>query len=380
MHLPDWPSKRKSDDELASLREYSYYRFLGQKIFVFNYLSKLKENNVPHFFKIKRKTCDFYYTSVFICNNSWTKNIIFILDLMVSVNAANMYNMIHTARINVSVKEVKHIACLTSEIMWISDGNTIMEIDINGRILKKLEVQCTSFGSHTLTENGDLLFLKENEVFMLTVDGQIHNLSIQASQHFCIHSSKINGDILVGNNNKVTRYSNLGKKINQIEMNDEGFPLYHEPMFITENKNGDIIVSDKVKKAVVAVDKSGRYLFQYKGHRFHSKFHPGGICTDVFGHILACDVVFDRIIHLLDQTGHFLIYLMTKLDRPQALCMDTKHNLYIGCTNKATINVYTYLSDAVFKEPVMSLEEAKENKVTTGMYLQILEARTMAFF
>lgn len=77
MHLPDWPSKRKSDDELeslrlASLREYSN-RILGQKIFVFNYLSKLKENNVPHFFKIKRKTCDFYFTSVFICNNSWTK-------------------------------------------------------------------------------------------------------------------------------------------------------------------------------------------------------------------------------------------------------------------------------------------------------------------
>lgn len=307
-------------------------------------------------------------------------NIIFILGVMSSVNAANMYNMIHTASISVSVKEVKHIACLTSEIMWVSDGNTIKEIDINGRILKKLDVQCTSFGSHTLTENGDLLFLKENEVCMLTVDGKIHNLSIQASQHFCIHSSKINGDILVGNNNKVTRYSNLGNKVNQIEMDDEGFPLYHKPIFITENKNGDIIVSDNVKKAVVAVDKSGRYLFRYRGHPFHSEFHPGGICTDVFGHIIASNVAFDRNIHLLDQTGHFLIYLMTELHRPQALCMDTKHNLYIGCTNEATINVYTYLSDSVFKEPVMSLEEAKEKRVTTGMYLQILKARTVLFF
>lgn len=50
MNFPNRPSKRKSDDELSSLMEDSYYPFLGQKICVFNYLSKLKENSVPHFF------------------------------------------------------------------------------------------------------------------------------------------------------------------------------------------------------------------------------------------------------------------------------------------------------------------------------------------
>lgn len=40
-------------------------------------------------------------------------------------------------------------------------------------------------------------------------------------------------------------------------MDDEGFVLYYELIFIIENKKGDIIVLDNVKKVVIVVDKVG---------------------------------------------------------------------------------------------------------------------------
>lgn len=62
------------------------------------------------------------------------------------------------ASISVSVKEVKHISCLMPNRLWVSDMKKVQEIDKNGRILKELDIYFTLFGSHTVTQSGDLLF------------------------------------------------------------------------------------------------------------------------------------------------------------------------------------------------------------------------------
>lgn len=284
-----------------------------------------------------------------------------------------IYNAVQTASICVSAKEVKHISCLMPNRFWVSDMKKIQEIDKNGCILRELDIYFTLFGSHTLTKSGDLLFLKDNDVYMLTSNGEISNLSIHVSVHFCIHSSIINGDILIGDINIVTRYNALGMKLNQIEMDDKGQSLYVETIFITENTNGDIIVSDNGNKAVVATDKSGRHLFNYKGHHSQTTFHPGGICTDELGHILVCNVSSDQNVHLLDQKGQFLAYLLTKhqhgLDCPQALCVDSQHNLYVGYSNKNRINVYSYLAKEMIHEYYAKKSEAGVKLDSTGMYI-----------
>lgn len=282
-----------------------------------------------------------------------------------------MYNAIQTARISVSAKEVKHISCLMSNRFWVSDMKKVIEIDENGRILRELNLYFTLFGSHTLTKGGDLLFLKDNDVYMLTSNGEISNLFIHASVHFCIHSSKANGDILIGDINIVTRFNMSGMKLNQIEFDDKGQSLFEETIFITENTNGDIIVSDNGKEAIVVTDESGRYLFNYKGHHSRITFHPGGVCTDVFGHILVCNVSSDPSVHLLNKKGQFLTYLLTKQqhgsDCPQALCMDSLQNLYVGYSNKNRINVYRYLTNEHLRNFFTKEVEANTSSELTGM-------------
>lgn len=291
---------------------------------------------------------------------------------------SDMYNPIQTATKSVSAKEVKHISCLMSNRFWVSDMKKVKEIDVNGQILRELNLNFTLFGSHTLTKGGDLLFLKDNDVYMLTSNGEISNLFIHASVHFCIHSSKANGDILIGDINIVTRFNMSGMKLNQIEFDDEGQSLYEETIYITENKNGDIIVSDNRKKAMIVTDKSGRYLFNYKGHNSQTTFHPGGICTDIVGHILVCNVSGDPSVHLLDKKGRFLVHLLTKhqhgSDCPQALCVDSIHNLHVGYSNKNKINVFSYLREHML-EFYMEKNQPNVKTELTGMNINKLHCR-----
>ena len=66
------------------------------------------------------------------------------------------------------------------------------------------------------------------------------------------------------------RCDGTGRKIGDIELDEKGERLYSSPKYVTENKmNGDIVVSDVKKRALVVVDRSGRHRFDYKGHPMH---------------------------------------------------------------------------------------------------------------
>lgn len=166
--------------------------------------------------------------------------------------------------------------------------------------------------------------------------------------------SQITGDLLVGvhnssiGNGKLTRYDKTGAKIQDIEVDKHGQALYSRPIYIVENKNGDIVTVDYTKNKVVLVDKSGQYRDFYKGqYPKRRQFNPHGVCTDVHGHIMVVDYMSGSI-HLLDQDLHFLTLLLTEaqhnLKSASGLCVDEKHNLYVGCEN-GKINVYKYLKD-----------------------------------
>lgn len=71
-------------------------------------------------------------------------------------------------------------------------------------------------------KSGDLFFLKDNDVFMLILNGEVRNFFISLFVYFCIYFFKINGDIFIGDINIVIRYNILGKKLNEINLDDEG--------------------------------------------------------------------------------------------------------------------------------------------------------------
>ena len=96
----------------------------------------------------------------------------------------------------------------------------------------------------------------------MTADGSITTLltpDLPNLSPWCIHSSHINGDLLIGLSNdshprtgRVRRCDGTGRKIGDIELDEKGERLYRSPKYITENKmNGDIVVSDVKKRALV---------------------------------------------------------------------------------------------------------------------------------
>ncbi|XP_052677262.1 uncharacterized protein LOC128158449 [Crassostrea angulata] len=245
------------------------------------------------------------------------------------------------------VDSVYHISLGKSGRLWVSDYNSkLVQTDLQGNQVQKIQTSGMSEGYHTVTQGGDLIYT-DKVINRITSDNTITEfIKTGGWRPLSIHSSHINGDILVGMNTdrkgKVTRYNKTGTEIQNIQRNNKGRGLYLLPHYITENINGDVCVSDYTN-AVVVVDKSGQHRFSYKGQG--SGFDPYGICTDVLGHILVCDINSETV-HLLDQDGQFLSLLLTEqqgVECPRSVCVDDENNLWVGQYGTNTVTVYKYL-------------------------------------
>lgn len=176
----------------------------------------------------------------------------------------------------------------------------------------------------------------------MTPDGKsVIMFTSDSNMIMCIHSSKINMDLMICVHNKtnnsvqLARYGSTRKKIKDIAVDGHGQKLYKHPIYVTEKRNGDIVVSDKEKKAVVVVDSLGGHRFDYSG--YHSHLSPGSVCTDVCRHILVVDCDFNNSsIHVLDQDFLLVLLSTTECKNIQflALCVDDKNNLYVGDDGK----------------------------------------------
>ncbi|XP_062607973.1 uncharacterized protein LOC134269779 [Saccostrea cucullata] len=244
------------------------------------------------------------------------------------------------------VDDIFHMSLDQSGRLWVSDydGN-LVQTDLQGNQLQTIKISGVN-GYHAVTLDGDLIFTDmDNKVInRITLDNNITEFI--KTRHwipFCIHSSHTNGDLLVGmvtgGEAQVSRYNKKGKELQNIQWDNKGQRLYRYPHYITENIDGNTCTSDYDKMAVVVVNKVGKHRFSYTGQE--SKFRPHGICTDVLGHILVCDL---QNIHLLDKDGQFLSLLITpkQVSFPSSVCVDDENNLYVGQDNN-TVNIIKYL-------------------------------------
>nr|XP_011432953.2 tripartite motif-containing protein 45 [Crassostrea gigas] len=247
------------------------------------------------------------------------------------------------------VDGVHHISLGKSGRLWASDkkGN-LVQTDLQENQLQKIQTS-DGYGYHTFTQDEDLIYTdKEKKVInRITLDNTITEfIKTEDWKPLSIHSSQINGEILVGmlhGEAKVTRYNKTGKEIQDIQRDNKGQELYRYPIFITENINGDVCTSDSIIDVVLVVNKSGQHRFSYTGQG--SKFCPRGLCTDLLGHILVCDF-YTGTVDLLDQDGQFLCQLLTKqqgVTRPYSVSVDDENNLIVGQSNTYTVTVYKYL-------------------------------------
>lgn len=265
-----------------------------------------------------------------------------------------------------NVDSCHHISCVTPNRVWVSDKNNLIFTNTAGKILHCLEDSISMFasdaGTHTVNSDNELFYIKHNhDIKRLSRDLKMTTTFVEKKNSKwtpqCVHCSQSTGDLLVGlfklnpTEGIVFRFNQTGQRTQTIKESNLGINhickrkvnLYRSPDYITENKNGDILVSD-FHRAVVVTNHEGKHRFDFTGHPPGINFFPKGVCTDVLLNILVCG---NSTVQMLDKNGRFLSYLLIRppgIFSPTSLSYDVNtHRLWVGCRRKNSVCVYNYI-------------------------------------
>lgn len=284
----------------------------------------------------------------------------------------------HTFTIN-GVVNCTYISCINVDSIWVScmlrglillnrSGEKILS-------LNKKDLLFTS-GYHTVNRiyiENDFKLSKCSKGNKTIPFCRANELSQECVPE-CVYSSPLTEDKLVGMSrstvfppSKMTDLYRFEKEEGEIfRVNKRGLltqtayakvkKLYFSsiPKFITENNNGDVVISalnmtshEDKSGVVVVINQHGKSRFIYKGHPQASELQPRGICTDALSHILVCDLK-TQSVQMLDKDAKFLSYLLIRplgIFTPSSLFYDSKtHHLWVGSIDRNTVCVYRYLS------------------------------------
>lgn len=253
-----------------------------------------------------------------------------------------------------------HISCLPHNKVWICDKSKLVLMDTSGVVYHRLNgiwnhVHIT--GLHSVNRNQELIYISsDSNLIKLSEDMKTMSIFFKREKSkwrpqclVCSHSS---GDVLVGmwevgtDRGKIMRLNSIGEIKDTIEKDKNNDNLYKNPMFITENNNGDIVVSD-LNRCLVVTDCGGEHRFSYTGHPTGSGLTPCGICTDIFSNILVCDKRTNTV-QMIDKDGTFMYSLLTESDgifEPWGLCYDIiSHLLWVGSDSNNVVKIFRYIN------------------------------------
>ncbi|XP_065932147.1 uncharacterized protein [Magallana gigas] len=255
-----------------------------------------------------------------------------------------------------------HISCVTPDRVWVSGWDNLMLTDTTGVPLHRVEDSLSDLsGLHTVNSESELIYIDRNyNINKLSKDMKTTTTFIERTDSTwwprCVYWSPSAGDLLVGMYNydtetgKVTRYNQSGQLTQTIQQDSTGRGLYSVPYYITENNNGDVVVSDSITPmsgAVVVTERGGRHRFSYTGRPSGSGLQPSGICTDALSHILVCDLI-THTVQMINKDGQFLSHLLTKsqeMGEPWSLSYDVNtHRVWVGSWYNNKVCVYRYIT------------------------------------
>lgn len=271
--------------------------------------------------------------------------------------------LLHSIKIR-KVNHCVHISSVTSYKVWVSDTeNNIFLINTAGDTLQHIKFPCNdvcSGGVHTVNNRHELIFISKKVWYRISrLSNNMKKIKVfEKTGYFewipwCVYSSPSTGDLLVGmcseylKIGKIIRFNQNGYQKNTTGHDRTGNGLFRQPNYITENNNGDIVVSDYWFGVVVVIESGGRHRFSYTGYPLGSVLMPCGICTDTLSHILVCDDK-TRTVQMLSKNGNFLSFLLTasqELGDPCSLSYDIKTRcLWVGSRDGKKICVYSYIT------------------------------------
>lgn len=260
-----------------------------------------------------------------------------------------------TATISTQYHQLWSVACVGTEV-WISGFNGIISrVDMKGVVQETINVTNVQWPNDiSMTKQGELIFSKSlDRTINIVRDGRIERLfTVPEGWEPCrLHCTR-SGHILVSMHcgdklkNKIVKY-HMQTITHEIDRDENGKPIFYDGIFklyVTENTNEDICVSDVNAYSLVVVDKTGRVRFRYDGTPAKTErfFDPRCLVTDSFGHIILTDNNNDCL-HILDRNGQFLRCVDNcGLDRPFGLSVNNEGRLLVGLPT-GKIKVIQYL-------------------------------------
>ena len=150
--------------------------------------------------------------------------------------------------------------------------------------------------------------------------------------------------LLKEDQSKVVRYSSTGTVLQEIQYDSQCRPLYQHALYIAENVNGDIIITDYVKNKVIAVDRLGIFRYSYSGEE--SCFSPMGVATDSWGNTFVADFQCDKI-YMLDRDGQFMRHIIPKdeIKDPRTLLIVDNGEMIVGECFTGLVKRIKYLDE-----------------------------------
>lgn len=264
------------------------------------------------------------------------------------------------------VHNVQHMSFDTPDRIWVSDtfGNIALTNQFGATHAKaNLGLQPFS-GFHTVTMNGDLLYIdinpNRNIIRKISLDmvenGELftEQIFINTKEHgqaCSIYSSRRSDDILVGMfNGDIVRYNNNG--LEKMFMN-LGKII---PRYITENAKGDVYVSCLTE--VVVVNRSlTRVLCRYTEWPTQ-QFFPHGICAYDNFKIFVSNPTENTMRNLTHRKRYIISepqFNPNQFDvqRPNGLCLDDERNIHVGGDDNNIVNVFSlkHIIDNINQNP-----------------------------
>lgn len=282
-----------------------------------------------------------------------------------SIGNERLLNLMQTPELQHSIYlmcNCYHISIVTSDRFWVSDDSMLFLANSKGNPLFHVMDLCGGLyesaftgGVHTVNSKQELFFLNSRfNIIKLSNDMKTKTTFVKRTNVLqtprCMYSSPRTGDLLVGmsvetTTGMVNRYNQSGELIQSIKDNAEGHNLYKEPIFLTENNNGDIVVSDLLN-GVVVTDCHGRHRFSFSMHPTGRSIKPFGICTNELSHIIVYNNNTGTVL-VIDKNGNFILDMDIGMPWHAQLSLSydvTTHRLWVGTFNSNTLYIYMLIT------------------------------------